>query len=246
MSIKRYNPLYKKLVRFRQPLWLENRRKVKKFNRQKWELLKKNYFVNKFKFFNQDAATYNLGKSFHDDKVLRLKKTHKYLLQDKQRLQFYFGRGRLKYFQLKLLSKKALKLSKNKDIFAASMLLYLLDNRLYNLFYRLGFVFSSMQAKKIINCDHVRVNNNSVICPTYVLKKYDMVRIDPAWVPFTKLFYLRYNFPFFYLKHKRWSCNIVSKKKLCFSNSFLINSSGCVSPFLKANLQKLLLLKQKL
>lgn len=245
MSIKRYTPHYKKLARFRQPLWLEKRGKVKKFNRQKWEASKKTYFPNKFKFFNQNAAAYNLGKDFNDDKIIRFKKTYKYILQDKQRLQLYFGAGRLRYYQLKALSKTALRLGKNKTSLPASMLLYLLDNRLQNVFYRLSFVSSLMQGKRIINCGHVKIGTSLVTNSTYLVKRFDLIQLDPAVSQLITLLYLRYNFPFFYFKRKRFCCNMISRRISCFSDGFLANNSQNSFIFIQSTLEKIKRYRQK-
>ena len=49
MVLKRYASKYKKLARFKQPLWLEKRGKIKKFKREKWGGAKRFYFPKRRK-----------------------------------------------------------------------------------------------------------------------------------------------------------------------------------------------------
>jgi ribosomal protein S4 len=243
MVIKRYKPIFKKLARFKQPLFYEKRGKILRFNRYKWQSLKRLYFLKNYKFFKQDASTFKLCQSFFDDKVIRLKKTYKFLLQDKQKLQFYFGNGRLRYFNLKRLANNSLSLSLNKKTSSGSLFLFLLDNRLMNSLYRLSFVPTLLDAKRLISCNHVKIADSTVFSSTYALKKSDIVVLDPAIVYVLFIQYLRFNFPFFYFRRKRWCCARISKKITSFSHTFVdVNRDASLS-HLKFGLETLKNLK---
>lgn len=238
MSIKRYTPKFKKLARFRQPIWLEKRGKIVKFNRQKWETLKKNYSPRKYKFFNQDVAACNLGKNFNDEKFIRLKKTYKNLLQEKQRLQLYYGAGRMRYYQLKRLARKAFQQAKIKKLSTGTVMLNLLESRLKNVVYRLGFVSSVMQAKKLINCSHVKVSGVVTKNATLNLQKFDSIVLDPALLHDLTGRYLKSTFPFFFFRYKDRCREIILKKAQSFSKPFVENN---LSPFLeysRTNIQR--------
>lgn len=224
MSIKRYIPKFKKLARFRQPIWLEKRGKIVKFNRQKWDILKKNYSPRKYKFFNQDVAACNLGKTFNDEKFIRLKKTYKYLLQEKQRLQLYYGAGRMRYYQLKRLARRAFREANRRKVSTGVVMINLLESRLKNIVYRLGFVSSLMQAKKLINCGHVKVSNTVTRNATINLQKFDTIAIDPAIVHDLTGRYLKSTFPFFFFRYKNRCREIILKKAHSFSKPFIENN----------------------
>ena len=118
MVLKRYASKYKKLARFKQPLWLEKRGKIKKFKREKWGGAKRFYFPKRRKeeFLNQDLSSLSTGDHFDHETILRLKKTYKFLLQDKQRFQFYFGAGRLRFYQLKKVARQAIRTAKIQNL----------------------------------------------------------------------------------------------------------------------------------
>jgi ribosomal protein S4 len=237
MVIKRYKPRYKRLVSFRHPLFYEKRGKIIKFNRSKWHLLKRLYFLKKFKFFKQDVSVLRFSKSFFEDNIVRLKKTYKFLLQDKQKLQFYFGSRRMRYFNLKRLAKCALRLSLNNKVSPGASFLFLLDNRLINILYRLNLVPSALDAKRLIDGGHVCINGTFLLSSTYILKKSDMVILDPAICFLLYIQYLRFTFPFFYFRRKKWCCKKIFKKFFSFFNSFVVLNQDKSLLFLKFGLE---------
>lgn len=225
MAIKRYTPKYKKLNRLKQAFWLEKGAKINKFQKQKWEGLKKFYFPRKYKFYNQDKSAYPVSWDFEDEKSIRLKKTYKFLLLDKQRLQLYYGAGRLKYYQLKRLAREALRLSKNTRVSPAKNMLALVENKLQNLLYHLGFVSSLMEARRFINSGHIKISNNWVKNCSYGLKKFDIIKPDPIKSHEIISKYLKHNMLVFYFRHKRYRRKFLHKKEYSFNKSVVLNNS---------------------
>lgn len=232
-------PKYKKLAKFRQPLWLEKSGKIKKFNRQKWELKKKAYFPRKYKFFNQDVTACNVGKNFDDEKFVRLKKTYKFLLQDKQRLQLYYGGGHLRYYLLKKMARKAFNISNTKKVSTGKIMLNLLESRVQNNLYRLGYVSSLMQARRLINCEHLKINNRIIKNTNILLNKFDTVVVDPAILSHLAGRYLRSSFPFFFFRYKIRCKDLILKKNNIFFQSHLSNTLESSLCFSKSKVEKL-------
>ena len=242
MSIKRYCSKYKKLAKLNQPIWLEKGRKIKKFNRQKWDILKKSYEFKKYKFFNQDTSTSVLAKDYEQEKSIRLKKTYKFILHNKQRLQLYYGYNRLKYFQLKNLSRKSMQMAKNRKVLSGKVFMSLLENRLQNVLYRLNFVSSLMQARKLVNSKHIRIEKNKLLNCFYSITFNKGIQIDPSITPHIIGSHLRMNYPFFYFTKKKQCREMIYKKQQSFSKSFFSSNKVEYSMFFK---KKLLNFKKK-
>lgn len=58
-------------------------------------------------------------------------------------------------------------------------LMQLLERRLDNVVYRLGFAVSRMQARQFVNHGHFMVNGKKVDIPSYLVKAGDMVEVRP-------------------------------------------------------------------
>nr|YP_008519436.1 ribosomal protein S4 [Nannochloropsis oculata]AGI49015.1 ribosomal protein S4 [Nannochloropsis oculata]AHX24983.1 30S ribosomal protein S4 [Nannochloropsis oculata] len=225
MPIKRYAPKYKKLNRLKRAFWREKGAKIKRFKKQKWGSIKRFYYPRKYKFFNQDKSAYPVNRDFEDEKSVRLKKTYKFLLLDKQRLQLYYGAGRLKYYQLKSLVQEALRLSKKSQVSAAKSALSLVENRLQNLLYRLGYVSSLMEARRLINAGHIQISDNISKNCSYNLKKLDTIKLNPVKSHQIISNYLKQNTLLFYFRHKRLRRKFLYKKLSSFNNSIISNNS---------------------
>jgi ribosomal protein S4 len=180
MAIKRYTPKYKKLNRLRQAFWFEKKGKIKSFKKQKWSGLKRFYYPRKYQFYNQDKSAYSLSKDIEDEKSIRIKKTYKFLLMDKQRVQLFYGGGRLRHYQFKMLVKEALRRSVTTGATPAKAMLSLMENRTQTLLYRLGFVSSLMEARRFIHSGHLEISNQIIKNCSYELKQLDLLRFDPA------------------------------------------------------------------
>lgn len=63
---------------------------------------------------------------------------------------------------------------------SGEVLLSLLERRLDNVVYRLGFVSSRPFARQIVNHGHVFVNNIKVTVPSYEVKEGDVITLTPS------------------------------------------------------------------
>lgn len=91
-------------------------------------------------------------------------------LREKQKVKYMYG---LLEKQFRLFFKKA---ERMKGI-TGENLLTLLESRLDNTVYRLGFAASRMQARQIVLHRHITVNGNVVNIPSYILKKGDVIQV---------------------------------------------------------------------
>ena len=91
-------------------------------------------------------------------------------LLEKQKVRFIYG---LDDKDIQSYTKKAVSMS---GIFSLNFL-RLLETRLDNVVFRLGFAESRRKARQLVNHRHITVNNRSVSIPSYVLKKGEEVGI---------------------------------------------------------------------
>lgn len=90
-------------------------------------------------------------------------------LREKQKLRFFYG---LTESQLKKYFKQALE--KKGD--TSSHLISLLESRLDNVVFRLGFAPTRAAARQLVTHGHICVNNQKVTIPSYHLKIGDEIR----------------------------------------------------------------------
>ena len=96
-------------------------------------------------------------------------------LREKRKLR---ERYNLKEIQFRKYVKEALtKAKKGKD--ASDLLIKILETRLDNVVFRLGFAFSRSQARQMISHCHFLVNNKSVNIASFLVKKADIIKIKP-------------------------------------------------------------------
>ena len=91
-------------------------------------------------------------------------------LQEKQKVRFMYG---LSEKQLHKLFEKALKM---KGVNGEN-LLKLLESRLDNLVYRIGFATTRKGARQLVNHGHVTVNGKKVNIPSYQVKPGDVISL---------------------------------------------------------------------
>ncbi len=89
-------------------------------------------------------------------------------LREKQRLRYLYG---LLEKQFRILFKKA----QRKKGITGDNLLMLLETRLDNVVFRLGFATSRSQARQLVGHGHFLVNNHKVDIPSYQLKTGQVV-----------------------------------------------------------------------
>ena len=91
-------------------------------------------------------------------------------LQEKQKVRFMYG---LSEKQLHKLFEKALKM---KGVNGEN-LLKLLESRLDNLVYRIGFATTRKGARQLVNHGHITVNGKKVNIPSYQVKPGDVISL---------------------------------------------------------------------
>lgn len=92
-------------------------------------------------------------------------------LQEKQKVKFMYG---LSEKQLHKLFEKALKM---KGVNGEN-LLKLLESRLDNLVYRIGFATTRKGARQLVNHGHITVNGKKVNIPSYQVKPGDIISLS--------------------------------------------------------------------
>ncbi len=99
---------------------------------------------------------------------------HGYALNEKKKLKTMFG---LREKQFKNCVFEALS-KKNEDAF--QMIVKLLESRLDNAIFRLGFAATRASGRQMVNHGHILVNEKKVNIPSYRLKIGDKVSIKPS------------------------------------------------------------------
>ena len=90
-------------------------------------------------------------------------------LREKQKTKRYYGvmeRQFANYFDMA---------TKVKGMTTGEALLQILERRLDNVVYRLGFAMSRAEAKQLVNHGHFTVNGKKVNLPSYLIKEGDVV-----------------------------------------------------------------------
>ena len=103
----------------------------------------------------------------------RRAKKSEYALQltEKQKVKFVYG---IQEKQFHNLYEKASRAEGN----TGEVLLSLIERRLDNVVYRLGFANSRRQARQLVNHGHFTVNGNRVNSPSYLIKAGDVVAVS--------------------------------------------------------------------
>ena len=97
---------------------------------------------------------------------------YKRQLQEKQKLRTSYGC--LKEKSLKKVFEKAVK----QDGVTGTNMLCVLESRLENVVYRLGFAFSRAQARQLVTHGHIRVNAKKVDKPGFLVRVGDQVAVS--------------------------------------------------------------------
>ena len=91
-------------------------------------------------------------------------------LREKQKTKSYYGVGEKQfrgYFEM----------ASNKKGVTGENLLQILESRLDNVVYRLGFGTSRAQARQLVNHGHFEVNGKKVDIPSYLIKAGDVIAV---------------------------------------------------------------------
>lgn len=102
------------------------------------------------------------------------------VIQEKQKLKKSYG---ISERQLRGYVKKALSRGRAKDniksVSPADFLIQILETRLDNTIFRLGFAPSRSIARQLVSHGHFQVNGKNLNIPSYLVKKNDLITIKP-------------------------------------------------------------------
>lgn len=110
----------------------------------------------------------------HGDARPKKKTEYGAQIAEKQKLRFTYGLSE-KQFRRFFVTAKA-----NREVATGLALLQLLESRLDNLVYRMGFATTRRQARQLVNHGHVTVNGKKVDIPSYVCSINDVISFKEA------------------------------------------------------------------
>ena len=91
-------------------------------------------------------------------------------LREKQKTKAFYGVGEKQF-------RKYFEMAENKKGITGENLLQILESRLDNVVYRLGFGTSRAQARQLVNHGHFEVNGKKVDIPSYLTKAGDVISV---------------------------------------------------------------------
>ncbi len=91
-------------------------------------------------------------------------------LREKQKTRYYYGVGEVQF-------RKYFKMASNKKGVTGENLLQILESRLDNVVYRLGYGASRSQARQLVNHGQFVVNGKKVNIPSYLVKVGDVIEV---------------------------------------------------------------------
>lgn len=96
-------------------------------------------------------------------------------LREKQKAKVIYG---LLEKQFSNLVKKAQKIARVKKQEAGELLISLLETRLDNIVYRLGFAKTRFQSRQFVSHGHIFVNGKKINIPSYQVKEKDVISLS--------------------------------------------------------------------
>ena len=91
-------------------------------------------------------------------------------LREKQKTKSFYGVGEKQF-------RKYFEMASNKKGITGENLLQILESRLDNVIYKLGYGSSRAQARQLVNHGHFEVNGKKVDIPSYLVKPGDVVSV---------------------------------------------------------------------
>ncbi|MGE5041542.1 MAG: 30S ribosomal protein S4 [Candidatus Levyibacteriota bacterium] len=114
----------------------------------------------------------NLIPGIHGKKGRRKVSEYGLQLREKQKLKKIYG-------LLEKQFRKYVELAQKKKTNTEDALVELLETRLDNVVYRMGFAKSRFQARQFVSHKHILVNGKKVNIPSYQVEEGDVVTLDP-------------------------------------------------------------------
>ena len=105
--------------------------------------------------------------------VRRKKSEYGIQLTEKQKVRFIYGVMEKQFHKYYVMATK-------KDGVTGEMLLQILESRLDNVVYRLGFAKTRKQARQMVNHAHFTVNGEKVNIPSYLTKVGDVIKVKDS------------------------------------------------------------------
>lgn len=97
-------------------------------------------------------------------------------LNEKQKVKFIYG-------VLEKQFRKYYTMATKRHGITGEMLLQILETRLDNVVFRLGFAGTRREARQMVNHSHVTINGKKVNIPSYLVKPGDVIAIKETSVP---------------------------------------------------------------
>jgi small subunit ribosomal protein S4 len=115
----------------------------------------------------------NYGPGVHGPKSRRKLTDYALGLMEKQKLRYFYG---LQERQFRGVYERALR----RRGVTGEQMLQILETRLDNVVYHLGFANTRAAARQMVNHGHIKVNGRKVSIPSYALKVGDVVEVRDA------------------------------------------------------------------
>ena len=119
---------------------------------------------------NPVVMGYTKESKRNQKEVRRKKSEYGIQLDEKQKVRFIYGVMEKQFHKYYVMATK-------KDGITGEMLLQILESRLDNVVYRLGFAKTRKQARQIINHGHITLNGAKVDIPSYLVKVGDVISV---------------------------------------------------------------------
>ncbi len=117
----------------------------------------------------------NYGPGVHGPKSRRKVSDYGLGLMEKQKLRYYYG---LMERQFRRVYERALR---TRGV-TGEIMLQILETRLDNVVYHLGFAPTRPAARQMVTHGHIRVNGRKVTVPSYALKVNDVIEVKNSTV----------------------------------------------------------------
>jgi len=119
---------------------------------------------------NPVVMGYTKESKRNQKEVRRKKSEYGVQLNEKQKVRFIYGVMEKQFRKYYVMATK-------KNGVTGEMLLQILESRLDNVVFRLGFAKTRNQARQMVNHGHVTVNGKKVDIPSYLVKVGDVISI---------------------------------------------------------------------
>lgn len=119
----------------------------------------------------QELAKRPYGPGQHGNSRRRKPSEYGKQLTEKQKLRHTYGVNERQFKRLFLLAKK------NKDVITGTAFIQILESRLDNIVFRLGFASTRNQARQFVNHGHILVNGKKVDIASYLVNVGDEISL---------------------------------------------------------------------